>query len=449
MISTSLTSLACLSALLLVFLFAPVVAQEPQTAIKETLAAAVRAARDIAVDKERAYALASIGGSMVRSGERNEGKNALDEAIRIALRLSPKDPTDATQLMQLQCVYIASETLCMEDWKWTQSYMEDVIRQAWTKELKFFTAEDHHQLFLSGLALRQAAAGQQELAIATAASIRSPFHRDGAYASCAKLRAQAKDWSGSLSLIEKISTEEKRAQAMVDHGLAQSQAGQKSKAKESIDQAERTLATTKAVFVQPLHQALALAYAEIGETDKALELARSIRNISTVVPSREDTISAVYLKSGDFAKAKEFAFKARDIASNYEAPLYKLAVTMTEGKRFADAAALSDEMKNPYTRTPAMLSLAKAQYQQGNKAEAAAWIGKALAIAKTIEPSGGDFLVVPSQLFSQIAHVQAEGGDENSTRRWIDGLQDSRDRAWALKGMAEGLLARKSKEGRP
>ena len=306
---------------------------------------------------------------------------------------------------------------------------------------------------LRGIAAARAEAGDRDGALQTVAAIRDPYLKAGAFRRIAMASAIVKDRAGTRGILKQaldaamtIQGDNEKADALGGIAMAFLAAGDASEALRSVTLIENVFAG-KPIPEVAVHarsevlRAIAIAQAQAGDSQRALQTAGSIptpymqtsalAEIAVVQSERGDRLAAeaTLRKAMQVSSAiREFVAKAPallGIAQAYAKVGDRASATRTF-RQARQAVRVSDDERY---KTDALMNLAMAQSGAGD-------------FSGAVETADG-IQDVYARAHAWRIVATAQGGNWEPVFSWIAKDGAPAKKAYALLGLAEGLLSRR------
>ena len=311
---------------------------------------------------------------------------------------------------------------------------------------------------LCGIALAQAEAGDAQsardtftVALSTARRINNVTD-DRGLCTIASAQAEAGDINGAFATARSIDNAASHAWALCDIALAQAKAGDKQAVR---DTCASVLSSTRRIYTAEMRAdvlcRVALAQAEAGDKQAARATCASVLSFAQSTDNAHDRASALchialaQAKAGDKQAARATCASALSSArsiDNADVDLIDIASAQAKAGDINGAFATVRSIGKALYRVYALSNIASAQAEAGDAQSARSACACALSAAQSIDDAHG----CRASALCNIASAQAKAGDFRGAMKTAMEIQWEDDRAVALVGIAECLVARPSPE---
>jgi hypothetical protein len=322
--------------------------------------------------------------------------------------------------------------------------------------------------------------------------------RDGTLLLVAELHALAGDFDEAFCIVDRVSDERKSgmlARIADVAGSANSPFLQPPRELTPAEIESRLRVVRRIVAASPkVPFQVPMALADLGRFEEALTFAHTINaaeaEASPTLPWALCRIGSAQAKAGQTDAARKTFREAPDVIERHPAMAAGLDLVAHAQARAGDVAGAlkTAEMTGPGNKTRVLISIAEMQATRGDRAGANGTLGRALEDAEfalahppaprpraggraatfwtshwlyeiaTIEALQGKFpdalesaRTIPQerrgQAYAVVAEQQARAGGAADVLAWARKLERASDRAWAMRGLAEGVASNEQETG--
>jgi hypothetical protein len=270
-----------------------------------------------------------------------------------------------------------------------------------------------------------------------AGQIQDAWLSDQAHKDAAQARRQAGQWPQALAAAQRVSDLNERAEALAQIGLAQTEAGDREDAAQSLalgldaaaairdaDDRLRLLLQMAAQWqaagqTRPARDALALALQPVASLDDSLPRALALTGIARA----QAQAGAVAAAADTLLAARGLATAAEEVGEQ-DQPLYQIMLAQAEIGQFQAARQTAAAMQDDQTFVLSLTEIAVGLAQQGRYADA-------LQVVELIGSKGHR-----SRARQSIARLQAEAGDFVAARATINLIESDLNKRVAKEELA-------------
>jgi RNA polymerase sigma factor (sigma-70 family) len=426
---------------------APEPAPKPGKRPQEVLAQAVGLADDVMDEPRKAFALMNIATAQARTGDRDAATRTFARATAAAKAITHVDASKGEVQKAMTLMFIAQAQA-------EAGQIEDALATAGAIE----NSGGHHdkEWALAAIAAAQTKARDVKGALKTVETL-SDRDKSLALKQVAEHLAAAGQVEQALKLVEGIQDESDRVEALTKIAAAQGRAGDRDGAKKVIALARRIADGIEDGNSDPntspkawALMLVALSQIESGDEKGGLKLADDFKGAR-----RRDMILAdVAIRRARAGKVKEASQAVDDIRDGIQKAEVLKAIAASQARTgdFKEARKTIDAIGFISEKAEALSDLAAVRLEAGDRDAAADLYRESIQALKTLDTlwydEGPTMCAIPIQLH-RIVSTWAEAGDDKNALAWVDKQDSAFVRAVALAGIAEGIVKRLDREGRP